>query len=111
VLDEESQLLQVAARTPAAQSTRLHDAYAALVEGLHAELADWLHGWAPELSATTAMNIAVVGIDALIGRRTTGILFHTPANQTPDEQYLTEWTTLLALRIREANAEIDGAEP
>jgi AcrR family transcriptional regulator len=110
VLDEESQLLQVAARTPAAQSTRLHDAYAALVEGLYAELADWLHGWAPALSDTAGTNIAVVGIDALIGRRATGILFHTPANQMPDDQYLTEWTTLLALRIREANQEVDDAD-
>jgi hypothetical protein len=38
VIDEEIQLLQIAARTPAGQSARLDTAYAALVDGLNAEL-------------------------------------------------------------------------
>jgi hypothetical protein len=28
----------------------------------------------------------------------------------PDDQYLTEWTTLLALRIREAKRDVDDAD-
>jgi AcrR family transcriptional regulator len=105
VLDDESQLLQVAARTPAAQSARLHAAYAALVEGLYGELSDWVHAWAPKLDDISTRNIAVVGVDALVGRRATRVLFHTTATQIPDVQYLTEWTALLAARIRDASVE------
>ena len=99
VLDEETQLLQVAARTPAAQSTRLRDAYAALVDGLYAELSDWVRSWAPGLDDSTARTISVVAVDALIGRRITHVLFHETEPKTSDNQYLTEWTALLAARI------------
>jgi AcrR family transcriptional regulator len=47
VLDEETQLLQIAARTPSERSARLNSAYAALFDGLYAELADWVADWAP----------------------------------------------------------------
>jgi len=105
VLDDESQLLQIAARTPAEQSARLHSAYAALVDGLCAELADWVHSWAPTLTETDANTLAAVGVDALLGRRVTRILFHTASTQTPDDQYLSEWTNLLAQRIRAATSQ------
>lgn len=102
VLDEEAQLLQIAARTPDEQSTRLHDAYAALVEGLYAELADWVQSWAPGLDDAEAKDIAVVGVDALVGSLATRILFRTPATEQPDARYITEWTTLLASRIEQS---------
>ncbi|MGC7327191.1 helix-turn-helix domain-containing protein, partial [Mycobacteroides abscessus subsp. abscessus] len=44
VLDEESQLLQIASSVPAGHLTRLDNAYAALFDGLYAELTDWVHG-------------------------------------------------------------------
>ncbi|OHV04857.1 TetR/AcrR family transcriptional regulator [Mycobacterium talmoniae] len=103
VLDEESQLLQIAARSPAEQSTRLNDAYAALVDGLYAELADWIRGWAPHLGADDAKTIAVVGANALLGKRATGALFHAPATEMPDELFLAEWTTMLALRVESSS--------
>lgn len=46
VLDEETQLLQITARTPPEQPPRLNNAYAALIGGLYAEVADWVNGWA-----------------------------------------------------------------
>ena len=100
VLDEETQLLQIAARTPAGQSARVAAAYAALVDGLCAELADWIAGWAPHLADTDAHRIAVLGINALLGNRASQMLYHGPGTQLRDEDYLTEWTTLLGARIR-----------
>jgi AcrR family transcriptional regulator len=99
VIDEEGQLLQIAARTPTNRSARLDDAYAALIDGLYTELADWIAGWAPELDAADRRVIAVVGVDALLGRRATAMLFHADAANTPDAQYLAEWTAMLAQRI------------
>jgi AcrR family transcriptional regulator len=104
VLDDESQLLQVCARTPASQSTRLRDAYTALVDGLYAELSDWVCSWAPGLDDGTARTISVVAVDALIGHRITHLLFHATETQTSDNQYLTEWTALLAARMHDATA-------
>jgi AcrR family transcriptional regulator len=100
VLDEESQLLQIVARTPSDQSSRLNDAYAALVDGLYTELADWIHGWTPQLDDGAARTIAVLGVNALLGKRVTQTLFHAPSMNTPDDQYVTEWTATLALRIQ-----------
>lgn len=99
VLDEETQLLQVAARTPADRSARLNDAYAALVDGLCAELTDWVQGWAPETSPENAAIIGVIGVNALLGKRATSTLFHTPATETADAHYIAEWTAMLASRI------------
>lgn len=99
VLDEETQLLQVAARTPSDRSARLNDAYAALVDGLCAELADWVQGWAPGISNDDAAVIGAVGVNALLGKRATSTLFRAPGTETPDEQYLAEWTAMLASRI------------
>jgi len=99
VLDRESEFLQVAARTPADQSTRLNDAYAALVDGLYSELADWIKGCAPKLKDSAAKRIATVGINALLGKRATRTVFHAPQVDTPDEEYVSDWTAMLAGRI------------
>lgn len=99
VLNQESQFLQVAARTPADQSPRLNDAYAALVDGLYSELADWIGGCAQHLGPDEARRIAVVGINALLGKQATRVVFHAPQADPPDEEYLAEWTAMLAGRI------------
>lgn len=99
VLDRESEFLQVAARTPADESPLLRDAYAALIDGLYSELADWIIGCAPKLNDSEARRIAVVGINALLGKRTTRLVFHSPQIDTPDDQYVTDWTEMLAGRI------------
>jgi len=99
VLHQESQFLQVAARTPADQSPRLNDAYAALVDGLYSELADWIGGCAQHLGPEEARRIAVVGINALLGKQATRVVFHAPRADTPDEEYLAEWTAMLVGRI------------
>jgi AcrR family transcriptional regulator len=101
VLDEETQLLQIAARTPTERSARLDDAYAALVDGLCTELTDWLTGWAPKISAEDAATIAAVGVNALLGKRATRTLFHATGADIPDERYIPEWTAMLAARIQE----------
>ncbi|OBF74850.1 TetR family transcriptional regulator [Mycobacterium sp. 852002-51613_SCH5001154] len=99
VLDRESEFLQVAARTPADQSTRLNEAYAALIDGLCGELTDWIKGCAPKLGHDDAKRIAVVGINALLGRQVTRIVFSSPGIGTPDEQYFADWTAMIAHRI------------
>src|ERR1700728_2614151 len=71
VLDEETQLLQIAARTPPEQSPRLNNAYAALVEGLYAEVADWIRGWTTNSESQETSAIATVAVDALLGKRST----------------------------------------
>jgi len=101
IIDEETQLLQIAARTPTKRSAHLDDAYAALVDGLYAELADWLKGWAPNISQEDSAAIGAVGVNALLGKRATRTLFHAPGADLPDEQYIRQWTAMLAGRIRE----------
>lgn len=104
VLDEETQLLQIAARTPAEHSARLADAYAALIEGLYAELADWIGTWAPVMSAEQVRQTAVVGVDALLGNRAARTLFLAVDAPGSDERYIAEWTHMLAGRINSATA-------
>jgi AcrR family transcriptional regulator len=99
VLDEETQLLQIAARTPPEQSSRLNDAYAALIDGLHAEVADWIKGWVPKVSNEDAKAIAAVGVDALLGKRATNTVFRVPATDLQDKRYIAEWTAMLAGRV------------
>ena len=102
MLDEEGELLQVVALRLPAQSSRLHDAYAALVEGLCAELADWVGGWAPELLPPTPAPSRCSGSTRLLGKRATAMLFHAEGVAVPDEDYVREWTLTLALRIEAA---------
>ncbi|MUM30689.1 TetR family transcriptional regulator [Mycolicibacterium sp. CBMA 361] len=96
VLNQESQFLQVAARTPTDQSDRLNDAYAALVDGLYTELSDWIRGCAPALESAEARRIAVVGVNALLGKQATRVVFHAPQADTPDEEFIADWTAMLA---------------
>lgn len=99
VVDDEIQLLQIAARTPAGQSARLDSAYAALVDGLNAELADWIATWAPTLPPQDRAVLAALGVNGILGARVATSLFHQSEPRIPDDQYLTEWTALLATRI------------
>lgn len=99
VLDEETQLLQIAARTPPEQSPRLNSAYAALIDGLNAEVTDWIKGWAPTIGDHDAQAIAAIAVDALLGKRATSAVFRTLATTTHDERYIAEWTAMLAGRI------------
>jgi hypothetical protein len=43
-----------------------------------------------------------VGISALLGKRATRIVFHTPQVDTPDEEFVADWTAMLAGRIESA---------
>jgi AcrR family transcriptional regulator len=99
VLEEESQLLLIASRVPPNLSVRLDDAYAALFDGLYAELADWVTGWVPGISHESAAAIGAVGVNALHGKRVTQTLFHAPGAGISDEHYIAEWTAMLANRI------------
>ena len=99
VIDEEIQLLQIAARTPAGRSARLDTAYAALIDGLNAELADWIGAWAPTLAPDDRAVLAALGVNGILGIRFATGLFHQPSVRIPDDRYLTEWTVLLATRI------------
>lgn len=99
VLEHESEFLQVAARTPVEESPRLTDAYAALVDGLYSELGDWITGGAPTLDPAEAKRIAAIGIDALLGRCASRIVFHANHIDTNDEHYITDWTDMIANRI------------
>jgi AcrR family transcriptional regulator len=99
VLDEETQLLQIAARTPPDQSPRLNTAYAALIDGLHAEVADWIKGWAPKIADQEARAIAAIGVDALLGKRATKTVFRVLATDPQDERYIAQWTAMLASRV------------
>jgi AcrR family transcriptional regulator len=99
VLDEENQLLQIAARTPPDQSPRLNNAYAALIDGLYAEVADWIKGWIPKISETDSKAIAAIGVDALLGKRATNTVFRLPDRNIHDEAYIAEWAAMLAGRV------------
>jgi AcrR family transcriptional regulator len=99
VIDDETQLLQIAARTPAGQSDRLDTAYAALIDGLNAELSDWIAAWAPALTPQDCAVLAALGVNGILGARFATSLFRQSAAPIPEDQYLSEWTTLLATRI------------
>ncbi|MCV7220918.1 TetR/AcrR family transcriptional regulator [Mycolicibacterium elephantis] len=99
VVDEEIELLQIAARTPAGRSARLDAAYAALVDGLNAELGDWIVGWAPTLAEHDRNVLAALGVNGILGARFATSLFRRSETHIPDDRYLAEWTSLLATRI------------
>jgi AcrR family transcriptional regulator len=100
VLEEETQLLQIAARTPPAQCSRVATAYAALVAGLTAEVAGWIQGWAVDSDIGAAKAAATVAVDALIGRKAARDVFCSPTTEMSDELYMTEWTAGLASRVK-----------
>jgi hypothetical protein len=100
VTDEEIELLQIAARTPAGRSERLDTAYAALADGLNAELAEWITEWAPGVAAEQRTVLAAPGVNSILGARYSTTPFGRPVAHVADDQYLKEWTAALAARVR-----------
>lgn len=100
VIDQESELLQIAARTPAGLSERLDTAYAALVDSLTEELAGWITAWAPRVPSEQAKVIAALGINSILGERVATNLFRRSAAPISDDRYLREWTAVLAGRVQ-----------
>lgn len=100
VIDQESELLQIAARTPAGLSERLDTAYAALVDGLCDEFAGWIGAWAPAARPEQIMVLASLGINSLLGERIAANLFRRPSAPSSDQQYLQEWTDTFAVRVQ-----------
>jgi hypothetical protein len=43
--------------------------------------------------------LAALGVNGLLGARVATSVFHQSKARIPDDQYLTEWTALLATRI------------
>lgn len=101
VIDQETELLQIAARTPAGLSERLDTAHAALFNTLTDELHGWITAWAPRASPEQTGVLATLGVNGLLGARFATSLFHQPEKRLPDDAYLTEWTTVLAARIEQ----------
>jgi AcrR family transcriptional regulator len=99
VVDDEIELLQIAARTSAGRSARLDTAYAALVDTLNTELAEWITVWAPDMTQEQAAVLAALGINGILGARFATTLFHQAQPQVPDDRYLAEWTEVLGARI------------
>jgi AcrR family transcriptional regulator len=99
VLDEETQLLQIASRVPTELAHRLNSAYAALFDGLYAELAGWVLDWVPGMSKKDAAAVAAVAVNALLGKRTISTLLHPPKSDLADDVYIAEWTAMLTERI------------
>jgi AcrR family transcriptional regulator len=104
VIDDEIQLLQIAARTPAGQSARLDTAYAALINGLNSELADWVGTWAPTLTPQNRSVLAALGVNSILGARFATSVFRQTRGRVPDDRYITEWTAVIAARIQSLSA-------
>jgi hypothetical protein len=100
VIDQEAELLQIAARTPAGLSERLDTAYAALVDSLTDELDGWIAAWAPNASPEEAKTLAALGVNSLLGERLATSLFRRASPPISDERYLDEWTAVLSARVR-----------
>ena len=100
VVDEEIELLQIAARTPTGRSARLDTAYAAFVDSLNVELAGWITAWAPAMTQEQSTDLAALAVNGILGARFGTGLFHQSAARIPDDRYLAEWTEVLAARIQ-----------
>ena len=87
------------ARTPPNQSPRLNNAYAALIEGLRAEVTDWIKGWATSANAADVKAVASVAVDALLGKRATSPVFRLAATDMDDDRYIGEWMAMIAGRV------------
>ncbi|SOX56177.1 TetR/AcrR family transcriptional regulator [Mycobacterium ahvazicum] len=103
VVDDEIELIQIAARTSAGRSARLDTAYAALVDTLNTELGEWIRVWAPAMTQQQATVLAALGVNGILGARFATTLFHQPESRVADDHYLAEWTELLGARIRQVN--------
>lgn len=100
IIDDEAELIQTAARTATGRSQRLNNAYAALIDGLNTELAEWITTWAPTIPTDHTRDLATLGINALLGARFATTLLQDADNHTPDQRYLAEWTATLSGRIQ-----------
>ncbi|QNJ94882.1 TetR/AcrR family transcriptional regulator [Mycolicibacterium fluoranthenivorans] len=99
VIDQESELLQIAARTPTGVSDRLDTAYAALVDGLTEELNGWIGAWAPDASPEQTKVTATLAINSLFGERFATNLYRRTDASAPTDPYLAEWTAVFAARV------------
>ncbi|ORB84868.1 TetR family transcriptional regulator [Mycobacterium kansasii] len=99
VIDDEIELLQIAARTASGRSTRLDTAYSALIDGLNTELAEWISTWKPQLPQQDRATLAALGVNGILGSRFTTGLIHRAETPIPDDRYLAEWTTVIATRL------------
>jgi AcrR family transcriptional regulator len=100
VVDDEIELVRIAARTPAGHSPRLDTAYTALVDGLNAELSEWITAWAPNLTQQQRTVLATLGINGILGARLSTSLFQRSQARVSDPEYLNEWTAVLAARVQ-----------
>jgi AcrR family transcriptional regulator len=100
VIDQESELLQIAARTPAGISEHLDNAYAALVDGLTDELRGWITAWAPHAEDEQTRILAALGINSILGQRFARHLFRRADIHGSDDVYLREWTAVVAARVQ-----------
>ena len=75
------------------------DTRAALIDGLTAELAEWIAAWEPALTKQHCAVLAALGVNGVLGARFATGLFREPSLHIPDDRYLTEWTAVLAARI------------
>ena len=44
----------------------------------------------------------MVGVNALLGKHATRVVFHAPQADTPDDEFIADWTAMLAGRIEAA---------
>jgi hypothetical protein len=100
VIDQESELLQIAARTPAGSSEHLDTAYAALIDGLTAELRGWITEWAPQAADEQTDALAALGINSLLGERFAANRIRQREAPLSDDRYLQEWTALFTARLQ-----------
>jgi AcrR family transcriptional regulator len=99
VIDQETELLQIAARTPAGLSERLDTAYAALIDGLTDELRGWITAWAPTAAPEQTHTLAAIGINSLLGERFAADRIRRPEATGSDDRYLQEWTAVFTARV------------
>lgn len=99
-IDDETELLQIAARTSPGLSERLDNAYAALIETLRGELRDWISSWAPHITSEQAGVLAAVSLNSLLGERCVANIIRQSDVPASDEAYLKEWTALLTARLQ-----------
>lgn len=100
VIDDETELIQITARTPPGVSERLDNAYAALIDTLRGELCSWISSWVPHTTSEQAGVLATVSLNSLLGQRFTANIIRRSDAPESDETYLIEWTTQLAARLQ-----------
>jgi AcrR family transcriptional regulator len=104
VIDAEMELLRVATGVPPGLLGKLNNAYAVLFDGLHKEFAEWVASWVPDVPAGDAEALSAIGVNALLGRRTTSALFNVATSQLGDEEYVAAWAALLVGHVESLRA-------